>query len=238
MRSSPSALPERVRPLLAVRRYAHRGRHGGPAVENSPSAFAAAIRAGEGIECDVRPSADGVPFVFHDAQLDRLIGRPGRFDALDARVIGRLRLVGGGEAIPRLSDLLAQVAGQVPLLVELKVDRGRRAAPLCRAVAEVLAGYDGSVGVMSFDPRVGGWFARHAPQIVRGLVISEVRGSRWGRRLALWRARPDFLAYDVRSLPSPLASAARARGLPIFAWTVTGDAVVPEADRLIHEDVR
>ena len=30
----------------------------------------------------------------------------------------------------------------------------------------------------------------------------------------LWRARPDFLAYDIRDLPSRFAAAQRRRGLP------------------------
>ena len=34
------------------------------------------------------------------------------------------------------------------------------------------------------------------------------------------RAKPDFLAYDVRDLPSRFAGAARARGIPVLTWTV------------------
>jgi hypothetical protein len=40
------------------------------------------------------------------------------------------------------------------------------------------------------------------------------------RRLSLWHARPDFLAYDVRSLPSRFAAGQRRRGLPVATWTV------------------
>ncbi|WP_374530597.1 glycerophosphodiester phosphodiesterase family protein, partial [Novosphingobium sp.] len=39
--------------------YAHRGLHGPGIPENSPSAFAAAIAKGMGIECDVQRSLDG-----------------------------------------------------------------------------------------------------------------------------------------------------------------------------------
>jgi hypothetical protein len=97
-------------------------------------------------------------------------------------------------------------------------------APLCLAVHYELEGYRGPVAVMSFNPLVGQWFAAHAPRMVRGLVLSEqgrrgLRG-RMLRRLALWRARPDFLAYDVRDLPSRFAEAQRRRGLPLLSWTV------------------
>ncbi|RYE92593.1 MAG: glycerophosphodiester phosphodiesterase, partial [Oxalobacteraceae bacterium] len=30
----------------------------------------------------------------------------------------------------------------------------------------------------------------------------------------------DFLAYDVRDLPSRFAAAQRARGIPVLTWTV------------------
>ena len=40
------------------------------------------------------------------------------------------------------------------------------------------------------------------------------------RRLALWHARPDFLTYDVRDLPSRFAASQRRRGLPIVTWTI------------------
>ena len=77
---------------------------------------------------------------------------------------------------------------------------------------------------MSFDPRVSHWFRRHAPERVRGLVVTEENARDWRgalrRRLALWRAAPDFLAYDVRDLPSRFAAAQRTRGLPLLTWTV------------------
>jgi hypothetical protein len=40
------------------------------------------------------------------------------------------------------------------------------------------------------------------------------------RRLWLWHARPDFLAYDIRDLPSRFAALQRARGFPLLSWTV------------------
>jgi hypothetical protein len=77
---------------------------------------------------------------------------------------------------------------------------------------------------MSFDPRVVGWFARNSPQTVRGLVVTEegakALAGRLRRHLWLWKARPDFLAYDVRDLPSRFAAAQRRRGLPVLTWTV------------------
>ena len=116
------------------------------------------------------------------------------------------------------------VAGRVPLLIEIKTRPEWRVGALCLAVRRELEGYAGPVAVMGFDPRVGDWFHRHAPWVVRGLVLTE-EGARtlsasFRRHRALWHAQPDFLAYDVRDLPSRFASAQRARGLPLLTWTV------------------
>src|SRR4029079_14090478 len=59
---------------LIARPWAHRGLHDVQkgVIENTPSAFTAAIAAGYGIECDLQVSADGEAMVFHDAGLGRL----------------------------------------------------------------------------------------------------------------------------------------------------------------------
>ena len=120
---------------------------------------------------------------------------------------------------------------------------GRRVDHVCRAVRDALAGYDGDVAVMGFNPDVSHWFAKHAPHIVRGLVASEEGKQDWRgkteRTLALWRARPDFLAYDIRSLPSAFAARARMRGLPVLTWTVREadqeKTAMSQADQIIFE---
>jgi glycerophosphoryl diester phosphodiesterase len=97
-------------------------------------------------------------------------------------------------------------------------------AALCLAVRRVLEGYRGPHAVMSFDPRVGRWFRRHSPLTVRGLIVTEEDDKaligRIRRHVWLWIAQPDFLAYDVRDLPSRFAASQRARGIPLATWTV------------------
>ncbi|HEX6374254.1 MAG TPA: glycerophosphodiester phosphodiesterase family protein [Allosphingosinicella sp.] len=240
MPSSRSRQAELAR--LGAVPFAHRGLHGGGLVENSGGAIAAAVGRGYGIELDVQLSADGEAMVFHDDDLDRLTVDRGPVAARTAAELQALRLYVGNEVMPRLSEALRMIAGRVPLLVEIK-SPDRRVARLCRAVADALEGYQGPVGVMSFDPRVGGWFARHAPAVLRGLVVTEtgrkgLRGpiARWG---AFWWSRADFLAYDVRDLPSPFARAARRGGRPVYTWTVRSEAdrarAAANADQIIFE---
>jgi len=246
MRSSPFALPDRLlAPPPAAKRigflfaqpFAHRGLHGQGRIENSRAAFAAAIAEGHGIECDVQIARDGEIFVFHDYELDRLTEDAGPLAERSAAQLDTIRLKGTAETLPRLSEMLDIVVGRAPLLIEVK-SRDRHVGALCLGVRRALEGYRGAVAVMSFNPEVARWFALHAPRIVRGLVVTEERKrglrGRLQRHIALWRARPDFLAYDIRDLPSRFAAAQRARGIPVLTWTVRSAAA--EATALVHAD--
>ena len=225
---------------LREHEYAHRGLHGAGLPENASSAFAAAIARGMGIECDVQRSRDGQAVVFHDAKLDRLTGESGPLAAHTAEELGKIVLSGSDDTIPTLSQLLAQIGGKVPLLIEIKSPRhsSTRIGALCLAVKRALEGYLGPHAIMSFDPRAVRWFAVHAPMTVRGLVVTEEGGKTLPgmikRRLSLWHAKPDFLAYDIRNLPSRFAGAQRKRGLPVLTWTVRSEELRERAQR--HAD--
>lgn len=220
---SPPPDPRKVA-WIGEHDYAHRGLHGGGAPENSLSAFERAIAAGHGIELDVQRSSDGQPVVFHDDLLDRLTAESGPVARRSAAQLGAITLSGSSDTIPTLRQVLAGIAGRAPVLIEIKSERNTRIAALCLAVRRVLEGYTGAHAVMSFDPRVSRWYGKHSPHTVRGLVVSEGEDralpGKLRRRFALWHARPDFLAYDVRDLPSSFAAAQRRRGLPITTWTV------------------
>lgn len=228
------ARADRLR-ALAAGAYAHRGLHKAGVPENSLAAFRAAIAAGLGIECDIRKSRDGRAIVFHDADLERITGRPGVLAAHSVGELTRMALAGTEETIPTLRDMLDLVAGSVPLLLEIKSDDHRPINAICRAVRRDLDGYPGLAAVMSFDPRVPRWFAAHEPETLRGLVLSE-QGSRTlmaaiKRHLSIFHARPDFLALDVRDLPSSLARKQAAKGRALFAWTVASAAQLEVALR-------
>lgn len=219
---APAPEPGRVA-FLKGQPYTHRGLHGNGILENSPAAFEAAIRLGHGIECDVQAAEDGRAFVFHDYELDRLAQGTGFLANMRAEDIDKIELNDSHGKIPRLRDTLAQVAGRVPILIELK-SNNVRVGPLCLSVRRALEGYGGKAAIMSFNPLVSAWFRKNAAHIVRGLVVTEENGKnlkgRIARHQSLWAAKPDFLAYDVRDLPSRFAASNRARGLPVVTWTV------------------
>ena len=227
--------------------YAHRGRHGpgadGLVPENSRAAVRAAIAAGMGIECDIQMSRDNVPLVFHDWELDRLTAERGKVAARPSDELCRIPLMGTDETIWRLADLVNAVAGQVPILVEIKSRPDFAIAEACIAIARVLGNYAGPYAVMSFDARMGEWFAKHAPEAARGLVITDTLDhgfkSAWRAPHALERAAPDFLASDVRDLPNAFTSLWRETGRALLTWTVRSPETrargLAHADALIAE---
>lgn len=216
--------------------FAHRGLHRAPAIiENSLTAFAAALEYGAGIECDLRLTADNQIIVFHDADAQRLCGDPAIIGQSTLADLSRLNL--GGHPLPTLAQLLALVAGRAPLLLEVKVDRDLWR--LGRALVVALHGYSGPAGVMGFHPGLMRWLKTHAPHLRRGLAIRESLPplKRW---IAMKLADPAFLAVDVGAIDRPWVAKARA-DLPVYTWTVrtradralaqaNADALIWEAD--------
>src|SRR5690606_14513195 len=178
-----------------------------------------------------------------------MTGTPGAIAACTRERLGTLRLRDTDETIPTLAAVLAAVAGRVPLLVEIKPSpRGARA--VAAAVREALRPYRGPVAIQSFDPGVLWWFRRHAPEIARGQLASDFRGSdlpRWQamllRRMAFtpW-TRPDFVGYALGSLPYWAPSLLRRCGRPLLAWTIRSQAdyvrALSLADNVIFEHIR
>lgn len=223
--------------FLTSRPVAHRGLHDRQRgiIENTASAIAAAIEHGFAIEVDVQRTADGKAVVFHDATLERLTVEQGPVVAWEAARLQRLRIRGSSDHIQTLDELLDQVAGRVPLVIEMKT-LWDGCGPLEEAVAVSLASYDGPVAVMSFDPDSVDAIGHYAPFVIRGFTCGVDGDVTDGEFLSLARRReavgianlerlqPDFIAHHVRSLPSPLSRYARLRGLPVLTWTVRSQA--------------
>ncbi|PHQ82189.1 MAG: phosphodiesterase [Thalassobium sp.] len=202
--------------------------------ENSPAAFAAAIAGGYGIELDVQLSSDGRAMVFHDYALDRLTDEVGPIAQRSAAELGQIKLKGGRDTIPTLSQILRQVVGAVPLLIELKDQDGalgQGIGPLEQATARALAGYDGDVAVMSFNPHTVALMAQIAPHIARGLTTCHFPAEDWPTIPAKTRERlrgiPDyddtgscFISHQASDLDNPRVKALKEQGAAVFCWTI------------------
>ncbi|MDB5615118.1 MAG: glycerophosphodiester phosphodiesterase [Devosia sp.] len=102
---------------------AHRGLHdrANGVIENSASAFEAAIAGGFAIECDVQITSDGVPVVFHDDDMKRLLDKDGAVADVTSGEITTTPLLdsAAGDCPQKFADFLAQIAGRTLLQIEL-----------------------------------------------------------------------------------------------------------------------
>jgi glycerophosphoryl diester phosphodiesterase len=218
-----------------LRPIAHRGLHDAAkgVIENTPPAFAAALDRGYGIECDLQPASGGEPVVFHDPTLGRLTEVESAVISLEPALLKAVAFKGTGARIPTFAELLEQVAGRVPLVVEIKADALPERRPFCERIAALALAYRGPIALKSFDPYVMIEMRKLAPGLPLGLVSGGWRGPAWHedtfspvQRFALRhlllapRFGPDFISYDVRALPAPAPSFYRSVGRPLFAWTV------------------
>jgi glycerophosphoryl diester phosphodiesterase len=223
---------------------AHRGYHDNnlSVPENSRAAFSAALDAGFPIELDVQLLKDGTVVVFHDQGLERACGRPGQVADLTREQLRVMRLFQSTETIPTLAEVLALVAGRVPLLIELK--NFTRSRALEQAVLDLLAEYEGPFALQSFNPLAVRWLKKQQPELAVGLLAPAQTGAGPAYRLLnlflLHRRRqPDFIGFDREQLPHPRAAIFQQQGIPVLAWTVRSqaqfEAVRPYCDNIIFE---
>ena len=218
-------------PPLAL---AHRGGAGyrlNAGIENSLRAVAHAVDLGYAyVETDVRASADGVPFVFHDADLARVVGASTDLRALTAREIRSASLV-GGESIPTLRELLEEFPG-TRFNVDVKSDDV--VAPTLDLLEE-LGAFD-RVLIAAFSHRRLQWVRRAAPHAATSASPLEAAALRFGRAAARsLAARNGAVCLQVpishrgrRIVTADLVSAAHSYGLQVHVWTIDDVPTITE----------
>jgi glycerophosphoryl diester phosphodiesterase len=190
------------------RRLAHRG-DWRRATENSIEAFRAAVALDgcDGIEFDVRGSADGVPVVIHDETLQRVQG-------VKRRVAGFSAAELASHGVPTLEAVLAACRPTTFLDVELKEDLAEAVIPLLTAVrgdpprSTVISAFAPATvaAVRSQRPDWPCWLNSH----VLGPGTVDL-----ARELGCRAVASEWHAIDARTVAT-----ARRAGLEVVAWTV------------------
>lgn len=226
---------------LTRRPIAHRGLHdmNGLRWENTLSAFSAAVEKDYAIECDVHLSADGVPVVFHDSELDRLTGRAGHVHDISAAELSRLNVGGTQDRVPTLAEALALVAGRVPIVIELKGVEGKDDGLVAKVAAE-LAAYRGHAAIMSFDHWLIRRFAPDAPGVPGGLTAHGRTPADLERHFSMLAHKVSFVSFGVMDLPNPFVALVREKlAMPVITWTVRDqwavDLTAAHADQMTFE---
>jgi glycerophosphoryl diester phosphodiesterase len=212
------------------------------------AAFAAAVAEGFSIEIDVQLTRDKQVVIFHDDMLTRMTGVDKRLTRMDFDELRKLRLAGTEHAIPTLREFLDFVDGRVPILVEVKRNRGSRGIE--RIVCKMLREYDGQFAVQSFHPLAVRKVRKTYPDIFCGLLSSKFsdmklmflkkEGIRNARLFFI--AKPDFISFEINSFPNRRVAKFREQlGLPVLAWTVRTMEEIERAgeycDNIIFENI-
>lgn len=204
---------------------AHRGLHDETAPENSRAAAERSIAAGYPIELDIQFSLEGIPFVFHDDDLERMTGAKGAFRQTPAATIRSLTLP-DGSAIPEFTDFLECVAGRVPLLVEIKTTEG--VVSLLPSVYEALDSYSGDFALQSFNPFVVLDASKKRPDWLRGQLSTSAEdvGRSFIKSLLVHRmmlntlSKPHFVSVRLEDVSPKRAERFRRRYDAFLTWTV------------------
>lgn len=230
------------------RPIAHRGLHDRDAgiIENSQSAFAAAIVSNYAIECDIQLTGDDIPVVFHDYSLERLTAQKGKLRDISADQLARISLTGCNTAPQNFSQFLSQIDGQVPLIVELKSQNERNLA-LAESVLQAAKDYSGPLLFKSFDPRILGALRNLNCRWPLGIVLEKEKPpeATWAQGFALRHllhypsTKFDFLSCNVDDLTLPMVRFFRALGFSVMTWTVKDEvdllAAHTHADQIVFE---
>jgi len=252
-------MPSSVTEPLFPAPVAHRGLHDRAKgiIENTASAFEAAIAGGYAIECDVQLTSDGVAVMFHDDNMKRLLGTEGEVADCTAAEITGMPLLdsAAGDRPQKFGEFLDQIAGRTLLQIELKRQRDASGTQrLARAVAEGLKSYQGLVTVESFDPNLLTAVRQFGFAGPRGIITYAYDRPDWDsdlddeqrytlRHLLHWHeTRFDFISCHQDALELPAILFWRTLGKPVTAWTIRSqaeaDKVAGRVDQLVFEGFR
>ena len=217
---------------LVAKPIAHRGLHNEAIghIENCESSFEAAIAHGFSIECDIQLTADGQAVVFHDDEVDRVLGGTGKVKQFTVRELKAMAFKQGKDKVQTLAELLEQVAGRTTVVIEIK-SLWDDDFTLTDHAVEVLSSFGGPYALMSFDPDLIARVTETAAYTVRGITADRVIDPYYNplpvaKRLDMQnfshlpQTRPHFVSFDFSQLPFQPITEFRAAGYPIITWTI------------------
>jgi glycerophosphoryl diester phosphodiesterase len=220
-KSRPRAVSEPVGTGAAARygagggplAIAHRG-GGGLAAENTLDAFSRSYALGvRYLETDVRVSADGVGLAFHDATLDRLLGRPGTVRATPSTYLRQ-------RGVPTVAEVL-RAFPDAYFTIDVKDEVA--VMPLARTLVET-----GAADRVCVAGAWDGWLARVRHEV--GPALTTALGWRALATLLVcsptkvippWRHEPGRFAHvPLRLVNQRRLARARSLGVRTVVWTV------------------
>lgn len=198
---------------------AHRG-NAMMAPENTRSAIERAIEDGaDYIEIDVRMTADGIPVLWHDADMKRVFGLDGKISDITyeaARELDAGAWFGPqfeGERILSLKEAIRIIRGRAGLFVDIKPDPETPTLPRDTvALLQQNNAVDGTV-IAAADVRILDEVKRLEPALKTALLAQFIVGP-------LQRDRFDILGLRQNRVSAAAVAEAHHAGHELHVWTV------------------
>jgi len=181
-------------------------------------AFERAVRLGYTyLETDVHVTTDGVVVAFHDDDLARTCGRPGRISDLPWAEVATAR-VDGREAIPRLDELLAAWP-RARFNIDCKTDRA--AMPLAGVLQRGSVLQRVCVGSFS-DRRTARLRRRLGPELCTSAGPAELAALRLRvlRRRITPAAQAPVRRWRMTIVDRAFVARAHRLGVAVHVWTI------------------
>lgn len=205
---------------------AHRGVFDNQKVyENTKEAFDLAIKYKQIIELDVRLTKDKQIVVFHDANTKRLTKQDKLVEKSTYEELNKQNIL----HIPLLQDVLNQVKGKVPILIEIKPIKNIEELEI--NLMKQLSEYKGEYAIQSFNPKVLYWFKRNYPNILRGQLskrykkekISTIKKIILTNMLLNIITKPNFISYKYNELSLEKLKRYKKKNIRVIGWTITNE---------------
>ncbi|MFT7486161.1 MAG: glycerophosphoryl diester phosphodiesterase [Candidatus Paceibacteria bacterium] len=224
-----------VAPAAAPMIIAHRGASF-EAPENTLASYALAVEQGAQLaECDVYLTKDGVPVLFHDADLNRTTNGTG---PIVESSLAELKQLDAGswkgaryseERIPTLVEFLLAVKGQLRPVIEVKgKDRNIEGAIIAALNEAKFPPED--VMMFSFHYKVLAELARQEPSLPTTWLVTPPAAGEDLRpffHVAL-KARLSAIGVAHKHVTKELLRRAHESGLAVYVWTVNDQARMVE----------
>ncbi len=210
--------------LFKNRFIAHRGLHKNKMIpENSMLAFKAAIEKNYAIEFDINITKDNQIVVFHDDDLNRLCNKKENIEDVSYDFLKDLNLYESNEKIPLLKELLDEVAGKIPLIIEIK--KHKNIGLLENILLEMLKEYKGEYFICSFEKDILLWLEKNKPKEIRGLIFESlpIKFKKYEKIAFLYKyfkSKADFISLEDKLIDSSIYDFCKKKKLDILVWTI------------------
>ena len=210
--------------LFKNRLIAHRGLHKNKIIpENSMLAFKAAIEKNYAIEFDINITKDNQIVVFHDDDLNRLCNKKENIEDVSYDFLKDLNLYESNEKIPLLKELLDEVAGKIPLIIEIK--KHKNIGLLENILLEMLKEYKGEYFICSFEKDILFWLEKNKPKERRGLIFGSlpIKFKKYEKIAFLYKyfkSKADFISLEDKLIDSSIYDFCKKKDLEVIVWTI------------------